>query len=227
MIKKIIPLVIIAILIATFWLSGVSQHLNLDRLVENKDLLISFINDHFTVSIIGFGLLYATIVALSLPFASLMTLSGGFLFGLIWGGLIVSISATLGATIIFLIAKTSFGTFLREKAGTLYSRVEQDTNENAVSYLLFLRLVPLFPFFLVNILPALFNVKTRTYIITTFLGILPGTLVYVNVGRSLGEVENPSDLISSDIIIAIALLGVFAIIPVIYQKYRKRKNAAK
>ena len=98
--------------------------------------------------------------------------------------------------------------------------------ENAVSYLLFLRLVPLFPFFLVNIVPAFFDVKTRTYIWTTFIGILPGTMIYVNVGRSLGSVENPGDLVSPDLIISVALLGVAALTPILYKKWKGKNHVA-
>jgi uncharacterized membrane protein YdjX (TVP38/TMEM64 family) len=220
--------VFIAILaMITFWFSGLADHFTVDNFSEHKDQLQSYVEDHYIQSILIYMGLYATVVALSLPLASFITLTGGFLFGLVMGTIAVTISATLGATLIFLIAKSSVGEALRDKAGKLYARIEKDMNDNAVGYLLFLRLVPLFPFFLVNIAPALFNIKTRTYIWTTFIGILPGTAVFVNVGKSLGQVENPADLISSETIAAIALLGLFAIIPTLYQKFKKDKKHAK
>lgn len=221
--KKYIPLVIIVSLIAVFWFSGLAKQLTLDNFLNHKDQLNAYIVDNYILSVVIFMGVYVILVALSLPFASFMTLAGGFLFGGIIGTLAVSIGATIGATIIFFVAKSSFGETLRSKAGLLYNRIEKDMNENAASYLLFLRLVPLFPFFLVNIVPALFNIKTRTYILTTFFGILPGTAVYVNVGRSLGKIDNPTDLISKDTVIAIALLGFFALAPVIYQKIKRKK----
>lgn len=224
MIKKLIPLIFILCAIALFWILGLEEYLNKNYILDNKQLIQNYINDDFALSIILFGAIYAGVVALSLPFASFMTLMAGFFFGLYWGVFIVIFSATLGATFIFLISKGSFGRPLRKKAGKIYKRIESDMNKNAVSYLLFLRLVPLFPFFLVNIIPALFNIKTRTYIWTTAIGILPGSTIYVNIGQSLDRIENPSDFISPDIILAIALLGLFVMIPTVYKKIKIHKK---
>ena len=208
-----------------FWMLGLGEYLDKDYVIQNKELLQDKITNNFWLSLVIFGLVYISIVVLSLPFASFMTLAAGFLFGLYYGVLVVVVAATIGATLIFLIAKGSFGQFLRQRAKGLYKIIEKEMNDNAVSYLLFLRLVPLFPFFLVNIVPALFTIKTRTYIWTTAIGILPGSAVYVNIGRSLDKIENPSDLVSSDIVIAIAFLGIFAMIPVIYKKLKPIKKA--
>ncbi len=220
--------VFIAILaIFAFWFSGVGDYFTIDNFLTHKEQLQEYVSENYVQSILMYMILYITVVALSLPLASFITLTGGFLFGLFVGTAVITVSATLGATIIFLIAKSSVGETLRDKAGKLYARIEKDMNENAAGYLLFLRLVPLFPFFLVNIAPALFNIKTRTYMWTTFVGILPGTAVFVNVGQSLGQVENPADLISSKIIAAIALLGLFALIPTLYQKFKRTKKHVK
>jgi len=224
MVKKLIFPFIIIITAVYLWATGIGEHITLGNIITHKDYLLTQIDENLLLSLLICGGIYATIVALSLPFATPLTLAAGFLFGFIMGTALVVISATIGATIIFLVARSSFGGVLREKAGKLYDRAEKDMNDNAVSYLLFLRLVPLFPFFIINILPALFNVKARTFIMTTLFGILPGTAVFVNVGRSLETIENPSDLVSKDIILAIALLGVVALIPVIYQKIKKRKS---
>jgi uncharacterized membrane protein YdjX (TVP38/TMEM64 family) len=224
--KKTLPLIFIIISIAAFWISGLSGYLNTESLLSARDTLQAFIDNNIILAALMFGLAYIAIVALSLPFATFMTLAAGLLFGWMLGTFIVVIAATGGATIIFMIAKSSFGEILRAKAGKIYKKVEDDMQDNAASYLLFLRLVPLFPFFLVNIVPALFNVKTRTYIWTTALGILPGTAIYVNVGRSLGEVDNPTDLISRDLILSVALLGVIAMLPRLHKLYRNRKGAS-
>jgi uncharacterized membrane protein YdjX (TVP38/TMEM64 family) len=133
-------------------------------------------------------------------------------------------AATIGASIIFMVAKTSLGETLREKAGGLYKRIEGNMQDNAVGYLLFMRLVPLFPFFLVNIVPALFNVPLRVFVITTFIGILPGSFVYVNVGEQLGDIETLNDLVSRKTLLAFALLGVFALIPTLYKQWKGRKH---
>ena len=223
--RKWIPLAIIAALITLFWISGVGDYLNLENFQSHKTSLQDYVTANFWQSAVVFSFVYIGVTALSLPIASLITFVGGFLFGLVAGSILVAISATIGATLIFKIAQTSVGETLRNRAGNLYRRVEKDMKDNAFSYLLFLRLVPLFPFFLVNILPALFDIKTRTYVIATFFGILPGTIAYVNVGQQLGKIENPADLISPNMIFAISLLGVFALIPVLYSKFKKRKVA--
>lgn len=133
----------------------------------------------------------------------------------------------MGASIIFLAAKSAIGTTLRQKAGPLYKKIESNMNQNAIGYLLFMRLVPIFPFFLVNIVPALFNIRLIPYVVTTFLGIIPGTFVYANVGRELGTIESLSDLISTETLIAFALLGLFALLPVIIKQVNLLKSNQK
>ena len=134
------------------------------------------------------------------------------------------VSATIGATLVFLIAKSSVGETLREKAGKLYSKIEGNMRENAVGYLLFLRLVPLFPFFLINIVPAMFNVSTKVFVLTTLFGIIPGSFVYVNVGTQLADIENLKDIVSKDLLLAFGLLGLFALVPTFYKQFKKAKT---
>ena len=220
MMKKLVPPVVIALLFALFWFSGAYDYLNPAEIVDRKEQFQQAVNQNPFLAVLIFSMIYTSVVALSLPFASLLTMTAGFLFGLVTGTFIVVASATLGATIIFTVAKTSMGQVLKEKAGKLYQKIEADMRENAVGYLLFLRLVPLFPFFLVNIVPAFFNIKTKTYIWTTAFGIFPGTLIYVNVGRSLGQVDNPADLVSGDLVLSMGLLGCVALVPVIYKKWK-------
>lgn len=158
--------------------------------------------------------------------ATLLTLLGGFLFGLVQGTLLVVTGATIGASIIFLVAKTSLGSTLREKAGPFYEKIEANMKDNAVGYLLFMRLVPLFPFVAVNVVPALFNVSLRVFILTTFFGIIPGSGVYVYFGQQLGNIESLGDLVSPQVLLAFALLGVFALIPTLYTQFKNRKQQA-
>ncbi|MGY8815056.1 MAG: TVP38/TMEM64 family protein, partial [Gammaproteobacteria bacterium] len=136
--------------------------------------------------------------------------------------ILIVISATIGATILFLAARSAIGNSLREKAGPLYKKIETNMRHNAIGYLLFMRLVPLFPFFMVNIVPALFNIRLISYIVTTFVGIIPGTFVYANVGRELGTIESLTDLASTETLIAFSLLGIFALIPTIYKQFQSR-----
>ena len=224
-IKRWLPLIILAVLMIVAFATGLHEKLSLEVLQENKEAMLDMVKKQPVTSAFGFMILYIIFVALSLPAATLLTLAGGFLFGPWLGTLYVVTSATIGATIVFSVAKTSMGTTLREKAGGLYQKIEGNMNENAIGYLLFMRLVPLFPFFLVNIVPALFNVSLRIYVLTTFFGIIPGSFVYVNLGGQLANILSLSDLVSLETLIAFALLGVFALIPSLYKHIKKRRKA--
>ncbi len=205
------------------WFFNVDEKISLQAFQTHKAKLLTYVLDHPVLSGLIFGLCYTSAVALSLPIATLLTLTGGFLFGQWLGLFYVIVFATLGATIIFTVAKSALGTTLREKAGGLYQKIEHNMKENAVGYLLFLRLVPLFPFFLVNIVPALFNVSLRVFVITTFLGIIPGSFVYVNLGKTLGDITRLNDLVSGKTILAFGLLGLFALIPTVYTQIKNRR----
>ena len=223
-IKRWAPLIVLAVLMAAAFASGLHEKISLSVLQENKGAMLDAVAARPVVTALSFMAIYIVFVALSLPAATLLTLTGGFLFGPFFGTFYVVTAATIGATIIFFAAKTSLGATLREKAGGLYKRIEGNMNENAAGYLLFMRLVPVFPFFLVNIVPALFNVKPRTYILTTFFGIMPGSFVYVNLGGQLATIENLSDLVSMQTLLAFALLGVFALIPTLYKQIKGKKK---
>jgi uncharacterized membrane protein YdjX (TVP38/TMEM64 family) len=142
----------------------------------------------------------------------------------------VLIGATIGATLLFLAARTALGESLRKKAGPLLTKMEKGFKENAVSYLLFLRFVPLFPFWLVNLAPAFFNVPLRTFVWTTAVGILPGAFVFTQAGAGLNAIfENEGvfsvhTILNTQLKIALVCLGIFALIPVAIKKYRARKT---
>ncbi len=219
-------MLILGALIAGAYMSGLHHSLNLAALQEQKLVFQSYTGNHPVLSAGGFVGAYTLAVALSLPIATLLTLLGGFLFGKWLGTLLVVTGATIGASIIFMIAKTSLGSTLREKAGTVYKKIEGNMKDNAAHYMLFMRLAPIFPFFLVNIVPALFNISLRVFVLTTFFGIIPGSFVLVNVGQELGDIENIKDIMSKDILFAFALLGLFALIPTIYKQIKGRRREA-
>lgn len=221
---RFIPLIILVGCIAVAYVFGLHEYLSLESIQAQKDEFQDRIDGHPVLSPLFFVAIYAACVALSLPIATLLTLLGGFLFGLVQGTVLVVTGATIGATIIFLIAKTSLGTTLREKAGPFYEKIETNMKENAVGYLLFMRLVPLFPFVAVNVVPALFNVSLRVFALTTFFGIIPGSGVYVYFGQQLGSIESLGDLASPKVLLAFALLGVFALIPTLYTQLKNRKE---
>tara|TARA_B100000686_G_scaffold343348_1_gene424033 strand:- start:797 stop:1489 length:693 start_codon:yes stop_codon:yes gene_type:complete len=216
------PAGLIALLIIWAYSSGWTRYLTFENLQAYKGDFLSYADAHPVLAPALYMGVYTVFVALSLPAAALLTLLGGFLFGKVWGTAFVVLSATLGAVIIFMIAQSSFGVALRERAGPLHKRIADNMQDNAAGYLLFMRLVPLFPFFLVNIVPALFNVPLRTYVWTTFFGIIPGTFVYVNVGQELSEVQQPGDIMTAELLAAFALLGFFALIPTLYKQWKGR-----
>ena len=226
-IKKFLPLGIFGVLIASVYMSGVLDYVSLEAIKEQREYLTSLVEQNPVLSGLAFMGLYIAAVALSLPIASLLTLLGGFLFGLVLGTLMVVTSATIGAVIIFLIAKTALGESLREKAGPFYNKVAKNMNDNAFQYMLFTRFVPVMPFFMANILPALFNVKLRSYVIATFFGIIPGTAVFVNIGRGLANIDSLGDLISPEILGAFGLLGLFSLIPTFIKIIKKIMNKNK
>lgn len=222
--KKFLPLLLLMLLMVVAFAMGLHHHISLAAFHAHKEMLSLFVQDHGVLAALVFMSVYIAAVALSLPVATLLTLAGGFLFGKWMGTLYVVTGATIGASIIFLIAKSALGETLRARAGGFYQKVEKNMTENAFGYLLFLRLVPAFPFFIVNILPALFNVPLRIFSVTTLIGILPGTFVFVNVGETLGTLQSLNDLISAKTLFAFALLGILALVPTIYKQIKERRN---
>lgn len=219
--KSFAPLFILLILMGLAFAFDLHKTITLENIQTQKDGFLAYTQAHPFLAAAIFVGAYILCVSLSLPIATLLTLLGGFLFGKWIGTGLVVTGATVGAMVIFMIAKSSLGESLRQKAGGLYDRVAKNMNENATGYLLFMRLVPLFPFFLVNVLPALFNVRLSTFAWTTFVGILPGSFVFVNVGETLGTIENLGDLVSTQTLLSFTLLGVFALIPTLYKQWKK------
>jgi uncharacterized membrane protein YdjX (TVP38/TMEM64 family) len=173
---------------------------------------------------------YAAAIAFSVPGGAVLSITGGLLFGAVWGTLYIVISATIGATAVFLIAKTSLGDPLRAKAGPWLHRMEEGFRANALNYLLVLRLVPIFPFFVVNLVPAFLGVSLPTYVLGTFVGIIPGSFVYASVGAGIGSLFqagktfSPGDVITPQIFAALIGLAVLALLPVVYKKIKARAS---
>lgn len=163
------------------------DYLSFSAISEHYQTLISWRDAHLVATVAVFVALYIACVAFSVPGATWLTLIAGFLFGTWAGAAIVIPAATVGALLIFLAARTALGDVLREKAGKWVTRMEDGFREGEVSYLLIMRLVPAVPFFIANLAPAFLGARTWTYIWTTFVGIIPGTVVYISIGAGLGE----------------------------------------
>ncbi|KQT43174.1 hypothetical protein ASG43_16885 [Aureimonas sp. Leaf454] len=219
----ILLLVLAALTIGAYAL-GVTDLLSIEAVKARRGELLALVASHPLSSGAVFLVVYAAVVALSLPAASVMTLLGGFLFGTLVGGILAVVAATSGAIVLFLVARSSLGGPLRQRAGPLAERVAGKFRDNAFEYLLFMRIVPLFPFFAVNIVPALLGVGLRTFALATLLGILPGTFIYAHLGRELGAIASLSDLVSANVLFALTLLGLVALLPAAYRLWKSRRS---
>lgn len=220
-VKRIFSIVLITLAACAIFYFATNPF-SLADLQAHKDDIATLYTESPILFTLGFIVIYAVCTAFSLPIATLLSLLAGFVFGNILGTFSVVIGATIGAALIFMFARMAAGDVLKKRAGKLYKKIEQPFTENPVSYLLFMRLVPLFPFVLVNIVPALFNMRLSTYVWVTFIGIIPGTFVYVNVGTSLASIQSTADIFSTEVLIAFTLLGLFSLTPAIISKYKKR-----
>ncbi|GAB5457144.1 MAG: hypothetical protein Hens3KO_01740 [Henriciella sp.] len=206
---------------------GWHQYLTLESLSENAVWLDTLVRENLLLVLLAYMVIYAAATAFIIP-GGVLTIAGGFLFGLYIGTPATVIAATLGASILFFATKTSLGSALKQVAGPFLGKMEKGFNENALSYMFALRLIPLFPFAVVNIAPALLGAKYKDYLITTFFGIIPGTLAYTWVGVAIkgtllegGEVDIGA--LVSNFVPAIIALGVVSLIPAVYKKITGRK----
>jgi len=211
----------------------IRDYVSFEALAENREALLAWRDNNYAVAVVTFIGAYILVVAFSLPGASLMTFAGGFLFATFPGSIYNILGATIGASLIFLAAKTFLGDFLYSKIHTddgkesLLEKMDKELQENAFNYLLILRLVPVIPFFVSNLAPAFLGVKLRTFALTTFLGIIPGGIVYTSIGAGLGEVfargETPDLSIVTEPHILGPIIGliILAAMPIVIKKLKK------
>ncbi len=221
--KKIL---ILAALVAGFFFirhMGWHEMLTFDNLKANRNALLTFVQDNYIWSVVLFILIYLVSVAFSIPGATILTLAGGFVFGAVLGAVYVNIGATSGAIAVFLFARYLVGAKLQEKYADKLAKFNKELQENGYSYLLTLRFIPLFPFWMINLFAGLTSIPLRTYAWTTAVGIFPGSFVYTFMGSRLNDINSPKDLLSLEILLAFVLLGLFALTPTIIKKVRNRK----
>ncbi len=225
--RRLLPLLLLVAAIALVFATGLHRHLSFELLEQNRGRLLALVHAHPLGTALGYLLLYAIVTALSIPGGAVLTLAGGFLFGTLLATVLVVAGATIGAVAVFLIARTALGEPLRARAGPWLARMEQGFRDNALSYLLVLRLVPIFPFWLVNLVPAFLGVSLGTYALATCLGIVPGTLVYASVGNGLGAVFDQGGKPDLGIVfhptILLPLLGLaaLALLPIGFRRLRR------
>lgn len=227
-ILRLLPLLLIVAGLVAFFAEGLDRYLSFEQLAMHRQALGDWVADYGILSALIVGAAYAVMVACSVPGGALATIVVGFLFGLWVGTVTVVIGATAGAVALFLAVRFGLGDALRARAGPAVKKMERGFQENAFNYLLVLRLVPLFPFFVVNIVPAFLGVRLRTYFLATFFGIIPGTFVYTSVGNGLGAVLDAGGtpdlgmIFNWEILLPIIGLALLALIPVIYKKVKAR-----
>ena len=230
-IKRLLPLAVIAAGLAAAYAAGLHNYLSLDTLRDQRETLTSFVQNNLVLAVLIYLAVYILATAFMLPGALWITIAGGFLFGLVGGSLATITGATLGATLLFFAAKTSIGVPLRERAGPFLKKLEDGFKENAFSYMFFMRLMPVMPFPVSNIAPALLGAKARDFIFTTAVGIIPGVVAYTWIGAGLGGVFDRGENLDlagffGQIAPPLAALAVVSLIPVVIKKFRKPKSDA-
>lgn len=248
MIRRLIPLIVVVLLAGLAYYAHDRSGLSLEALVRHRMAIDSFVTEHRVLAVLAYIGLYIVTVALSVPGAVFLTVSGGFLFGLVIGASAAVIGATTGATLIFLVARTALGEPLLRRAGPRASHLAQGFRADAFSYLLFLRLVPAFPFFLVNLVPALAGVRLVPFVAATALGVIPASFVYAFAGTGLDSIITMQknsyqdclatgrpdcqlnfeahDVLTPQLLGALAALSFLALVPVAVRRLRARWRAS-
>lgn len=218
--SKVIIVMMMVLAIGLFMLFDLGRFLSLSALKEHRDQLLVFTEANFGAAAGLFILAYIAVTGLSLPGAVILTLAGGFLFGAFWGTLFVNLGATTGATLAFLAARYLLRDWVEQKFGRWLEPVQAGFAKDAFSYLMTLRLIPLFPFFVINLVSGLTRMNVGAYVAATALGIIPGSFVYANAGRQLGSISSLKEIASPNVIGAFVLLGLLALVPAIYKKFK-------
>lgn len=232
---RFVPLGVIMGVIAIAYARGWYGHMSLASVAESRDALQAYVDRNYLLSLLGFMLLYVVATAASIPVATMLTILGGCLFGWFVGGMVAAVGATIGAALIFLAARSACGTCLRNRVAGFADRLACGFENNAFGYLLVLRLAPFIPFCVVNIAPALFKVRPRTFVAATAIGILPGAFAYASLGHGVDSVVQAaqragrdatlSDLVTPEIMMALGGLTLIALVALVVRVWATRRMA--
>lgn len=230
---RYLPIILVLTVGGLAFALGLHQHLSFEALKVHRGDLMAWISPHPVLAAVAFVAFYALAIVFMPPSGTVMTVIGGFLFGAVTGTVLVVLAATVGATLLFLVTRYSLATPLRSRIGGTLASMEAGFRSNALSYMLVLRLIPLFPFWLVNVAPAFLGVSLRVFIIGTFIGIIPGTAVFAVFGAGLGRILDRGETISlegvltPEIVAALIGLAVLSLAPVAYRRWRQRRTAGR
>lgn len=232
---RLVPLLVLIIGLVAFFALDLKHFLTLDLLKENRVALKQWVGAHQLQAAALFVAAYVVVAAFSLPIASLVSIAGGFLFGSVDGAIWIVAGATVGSSILFLAAKSALGDPLRARFGARIKAMEAGFRANAISYMLLLRLVPLFPFWLVNLAAAFTGVGLGIFVVTTAVGIVPGAFVFASIGNGLNALFDAGEkpdlslmalLAKPDFYIPIVGLTLLSLIPIVYRAFAPRKGKA-
>ena len=212
LIKKLVIVGVILVLIILFKIFGLGQYLTLDYLKEQQAAFTSLYTAQPVMVIGVYMLIYIAVTALSLPGAAVMTVAGGAMFGLVTGTIVVSFASTIGATLACLVARYLLRDGVQKKFGDKLVKINEGMEKEGGFYLFSLRLVPIFPFFIINLVMGLTSIPLRTFFWVSQLGMLPGTIVYVNAGKELAKIDSLSGILSPGLLLSFILLGLLPII---------------
>lgn len=219
-ISKTRLIAMIAVLVVLFFYFDLQDYLSLTKLQSQQATILSYYTSHPILTLLAYGLIYIVVTGLSLPGATILTLAGGALFGLFWGMVIVSIASTIGATLAFLAARFLFRENLEHKFAQQLNTINTGIEKDGGYYLFTLRLVPLIPFFAINLIMGLTKMQAATFFWVSQVGMLAGTLVYVNAGTQLATIKSLSDITSPFLIGSLVLLGIFPLIAKKFVEHR-------
>jgi len=223
--KNIKGIIIISLIVAIFlgfFYFDLGRFLNFETLKESRNQLQDFYHNNILLTILIFASIYIVSTSISIPGATILTLSGGVIFGTYLGTFIIIISATIGATLALLFSRFFLQNYAQKKFKKQLLVINPKIDENAFSYLLFLRLVPIFPFFVINLVSGLTNVKVRTYFFASLIGMLPGSFVFCNAGSQIASINSQSEILSTRVIMAFVLLGFLSLIPIVHKKLKRK-----
>ena len=222
--KKVLLLLGAAVAVFLFFWFDLDRFLTLDALKASHQNLLAYYADHKVITVVSFMAIYILQTVLMLPGAAILSLAAGAIFGALPGTLYASIAATIGATLAFLASRYLLRDLVLSKFGGKLEGMNRELESRGLSYLLFLRLVPVFPFFLINLAAGLTHLPLRTFFFGTMFGIIPAGFVFVNAGASLASIDSLAGIASPRVLGSLALLGLFALIPALYQKFKGKQD---
>lgn len=209
---KLAVVAVVAVLVVAFLWFDLGRYLSLEFLKSRQSDIDAFYREHPVTVLAGYFAAYVAITGLSLPGAAIMTLAGGAVFGLLWGTVVVSFASTLGATVAFIVSRYILRDGIQRRYGDRLKTINAGVERDGGFYLFTLRLVPAFPFFVINLVMGLTPMRTLTFAIVSQVGMLPGTIVYVNAGTQLARIESLQGILSPALIGSFVLLGVFPLL---------------